>query len=209
MELNKVLEWRYATKRMNGAKVPQEKVDSILKSVQLAPTSLGLQAFHLFSIENPALRQTIFEKSCQQPQVVEGSHLLVFAARTEVADQDIDAYMELVSKTRGVPVDKLAAFREMVASVQGMDSERLLNWTSRQVYIALGVALVAAAELNVDSTPIEGFSPEVMDEILGLKEKGLHSVVVLALGYRDEANDHLALAAKVRKPLNDIITTLL
>lgn len=208
MELNNILEWRYATKRMNGSKVPQEKVDAIVKAIQLTPTSLGFQAFHLFVVEDEALRKTIFEKSCQQPQMVEGSHVLVLAARTEITDEEVNNYINHVAKTRGIPVESLDGYKGMVASFKSKSAEEYLNWTARQVYIALGFGMVAAAAEQVDSTPIEGFDPASMDEILGLKEKGLHSVVLLALGYRDAANDRLANAAKVRKPISELVTVI-
>lgn len=208
MELNEVLNWRYATKRMNGTTVSQDKIDAIVKSVQLAPTSVGFQAFHLFVIEDKALRETIFEKSCQQPQVTEGSHLLVFAARTEITDSEIDNYINLVATTRNIPVESLDGYKGMVASFKEKSAEEYLNWTARQAYIAFGIALVSAAVEKVDATPIEGFNPSTMDEILGLKEKGLHSVVLITLGYRDEENDRLAKAKKVRKPISELVTVL-
>ncbi|MDD2797153.1 MAG: nitroreductase family protein [Bacteroidales bacterium] len=208
MEINEILNWRYATKKMTGAKVPQNKIDIIVKSVQLAPTSVGFQAFHLYVIEDEALRQTIFEKSCQQTQVVEGSHLLVFAARTEITDAEVDNYMNLVATTRNIPVESLNGYKGMVASFKQKTEQEYFDWTARQAYIAFSFALVAAAVENVDATPIEGFSPPVMDEILGLKEKGLKSVVLIALGYRDEANDKLAHAPKVRKPISELVTVI-
>jgi len=208
MELNEVLNWRYATKRMNGTTVSQDKIDAIVKSVQLAPTSVGFQAFHLFVIEDKALRETIFEKSCQQPQVTEGSHLLVFAARTEITDSEIDNYINLVATTRNIPVESLDGYKGMVASFKEKSAEEYLSWTARQAYIAFGIALVSAAVEKVDATPIEGFNPSTMDEILGLKEKGLHSVVLITLGYRDEENDRLAKAKKVRKPISELVTVL-
>jgi len=208
MELNEVLNWRYATKRMNGTTVSQDKIDAIVKSVQLAPTSVGFQAFHLFVIEDKALRETIFEKSCQQPQVTEGSHLLVFAARTEITDSEIDNYINLVATTRNIPAESLDGYKGMVASFKEKSAEEYLNWTARQAYIAFGIALVSAAVEKVDATPIEGFNPSTMDEILGLKEKGLHSVVLITLGYRDEENDRLAKAKKVRKPISELVTVL-
>lgn len=208
MDINEILNWRYASKRMSGAKVSQEKIDTILKAIQLAPTSLGLQPFHVFAIEDKALLQTISEKSCQQPQVAECSHLLVFAARTSITDAFVDQYIQLIVDTRNVPAESLAPYRGMINMYKDKSPADLLDWTARQVYIAFGVGLVAAASVQVDSTPIEGFSPEAMDEILDLKAKGLHSVVLIALGYRDEAKDHHAKAKKVRKHLTDLVTVI-
>ncbi len=208
MELNEILNWRYATKRMNGAKVSQEKIDKIVEAIQLTPTSLGFQPFHLFVVENEALRKTIFDKSCQQVQVTEGSHLLVLAARTEITDDEIEKYIQLVATTRGIPAVSLDGYKAMIATFKEKSPEHYLDWTARQAYIALGFGLIAAAAEQVDSTPIEGFDPHSLDEILGLKAQGLHSTVLITLGYRDEANDRLAKAAKVRKPISELVTVL-
>jgi nitroreductase / dihydropteridine reductase len=204
MELIKNLQWRYATKRMNGTKVPAEKLDNILTAIQLTPTSLGVQPFKVLVIEDQATLKAIHEKACQQPQVLECSALLVFAARTGLTDAEIDAYMNNVATTRNIPVSALDAFRGMVAAAQGFPSADYTVWAAKQAYIALGVSMVAAAELKIDATPMEGFSGPALDEVLKLEEKGLKSAVLLAVGYRDEQNDYLVNAAKVRKPKEEL-----
>lgn len=205
MELLETLNWRYAAKRMNGQKLPQEKLDKILDAIQLAPTSLGLQPFSVIVVEDEKIRQTISEKACQQPQVLESSHLLVFASWDSVSPEKVDDYMQNIAQTRGVSVDSLNDFKAMINGfVGGIEGEAVKNWTARQAYIAFGVGLVAAAHERVDATPMEGFNPAAMDEILGLKEKGLSSVVVIALGYRDQEKDTLATASKVRRQKEEL-----
>lgn len=199
MNLIDTLNWRYATKHMNGTKVPQEKLDTILEAVRLAPTSYGLQPFKVIVIENPALREQIFNESCPQPQIKEGSHLLVFAATKNIDSKQVDEYLNLIASTRNMPVEGLKDFKVMLDAVVATDQEKNFIWTARQAYIAFGVGIVAAAMENVDATPIEGFNPAALDKILGLSEQNLASVNILALGYRDEANDYLAKAPKVRK----------
>jgi nitroreductase / dihydropteridine reductase len=199
MNLIDKLNWRYATKRMNGTKVPQEKVDRILEAIRLAPTSFGLQPFKVIVIESPELREKIFNEACQQPQIKEGSHVLVFAANKKVSAEQVDDYMSRIASTRGIPIESLNDFKAMFAGIVASNAEQNFVWTARQAYIAFGVGIVAAANENVDATPMEGFSAEALDKILGLSEQNLGSTTILTLGYRDEANDYLANALKVRK----------
>jgi len=206
MDLNNLLEKRYATKRMTGEVVPDKDIRSILKSIQLAPTSLGMQALQVFVISDKEKLKEISEKSCQQPQIVQCSHLLVFAARNEMTDADISAYMNRIATTRNIPVESLGDFRAMIESLKEYSSEDFRQWSSKQTYILLGFGLVAAASLQVDSTPMEGFDKEALDAILNLEAQGLHSVVMLALGYRDEKTDYLVNAAKVRKSIDEMFT---
>ena len=207
--LTKQLEWRYATKRMNGKTVPQEKIDNILEAIRLTPSSYGLTPYSVLVIKDIELRKKIQPAAYMQPQIVEGSHLLVFAAWDNVTEKNVDDYMALVSATRGVPVSALADFKKYImGTVNSLDQAGRAHWAARQAYIALGTGLVAAASEEVDSTPMEGFDPAKLDEILGLKAKGLKSVVMLALGYRDTANDASAGYKKVRRSAKDLFIQL-
>ncbi len=199
MSLKDSLSWRYATKRMTGAKVPQEKVNKILEAIRLAPTSFGLQPFKVIVIEDEKLREEIFNNACQQPQIKEASHVLVFAANKKVRAEQVQEYMELIATTRNIPVESLNAFKAMFDGIVRSTAEQNFVWTARQAYLAFGVGIVAAALEQIDATPMEGFNPSALDRILGLTEENLGSTTILALGYRDETNDSLAKAAKVRK----------
>ncbi len=204
MNLIEKLNWRYATKRMNGAKVPQDKLDKILEAIRLAPTSFGLQPFKVIVIENKELREKIFNEACQQPQIKEASHILVFAANKNVSETQIAEYMNLIATTRNIPVEGLSGFKAMFNGVVAGSPEQNYAWTARQAYIAFGIGIAAAALEDVDATPMEGFSVEAMDRVLGLADQNLSAVTILSLGYRDEANDQLAKAPKVRKSKNDL-----
>ena len=199
MTLIEKLNWRYATKRMNGTKVPQEKIDRILEAIRLSPTSFGLQPFKVIVVEDPALRERIYEEACHQPQIKEASHILVFAANKNVGAELVDDYMNLIAKTREIPVENLDGFRAAFDGIVAGDTAQNFIWTARQAYIAFGVGIVAATNEDVDATPMEGFSTEALDKILGLTEQNLGSTTILTLGYRDEKNDQLVHAAKVRK----------
>lgn len=203
------LKWRYATKRMNGQKVPSEKLEKILEAIQLAPTSIGLQPFTVLVIDSAELRAKIAPAIYNQPQITEGSHVLVFAAWKEYSKENVEKYLNHIAALRGIPVESLDGMRNMISgSISGKTPEQLLNWNMRQAYIALGTGLVAAAEEQVDATPMEGFDPEALNAALGLNEKGLHSTVVMTLGYRDAANDRLNGAAKVRRPKEELFIRL-
>ena len=203
------LKWRYATKRMNGQKVPAEKLENILDAIQLAPTSIGMQPFTVLVIEDPELKAKIAPAIYNQPQITEGSHVIVFAAWKEYSSENVDKYINHIASLRGIPVESLDGMRNMVSgSIAGKTPEQLLNWNMRQAYIALGTGLVAAAEEKVDATPMEGFDADALDAALGLAEKGLHSTVILALGYRDAENDYLSSAAKVRRDKEELFVRL-
>ena len=170
MNLIEKLNWRYAVKRMNGTKVPQEKVESILEAIRLAPTSLGLQAFKVFV------------------QVTQNWLSIKF-----------DEYIQLIATTRNTTVEGLNDFKAHFNRIVNDTAEHNFAWTSRQAYIAFGVGIAAAAIENVDATPMEGFNAEVLDTILGLSDQNLSAVTILTIGYRDNENDYLVNAAKVRK----------
>jgi nitroreductase / dihydropteridine reductase len=199
MSLIDKLNWRYAAKRMTGTKVPPEKLERILEASRLAPTSMGLQGFKVIVIEDKALREEIYNRACQQLQIKEASHVLVFAANKKVTQHQVDGYIYNVSKTRNISLDKLQGHKDMFAGIVAGDAKQNFSWTARQTYIALGVGLVAAMEEEVDATPMEGFNNATLDEILGLADQNLASVSIMTLGYRDEANDHYVYAPKVRK----------
>lgn len=203
------LEWRYAAKRMNGQKVPAEKIENILEAIQLAPTSIGLQPFTVLVIEDADTRAKIAPAIYNQPQITEGSHVIVFAAWKDYSIENVDKYIHQIATLRGIPVKTLEGMRNMaIGAVSAKTHEQLLVWNQKQAYIALGVAMVAAAEEQVDATPMEGFDPDALDAALGLTEKGLRSTVVLALGYRDEKNDYLHGKAKVRRDKNELFVKI-
>lgn len=209
MTVTDALKWRYATKRMTGKRVPGEKVDHILEAVRLSASSMGLQPYTILVVENDALKERIRPAAYNQPQITESSHLIVFTAWSDIREEQIDEYMQQIADVRGVSLDSLSDFRQaLVQTVENRTPDERYEWAARQVYIALGTALTAAAVEKVDATPMEGFNPEEVDKILQLKERGLKSVALLALGYRDEENDFLANAKKVRREKENLFIQL-
>lgn len=209
MELLEAMNWRYAAKKMNGQKIPAEKVDTILEAIRLSASSAGLQPYTVIVIDNHELKGKIHELACPQPQIVEGSHLLVFAHWANVEAAQVDAYMQLIADTRNVPVESLRPFADSIkGNILSKTSEEQAIWASRQAYIGLGSALIAAATEHVDATPMEGFNAAALDKILDLPAKGLRSVALVALGYRDAEKDFLAKATKVRRSRKDLFIEL-
>ncbi len=206
MEEIQHLNWRYATKKYSSKIISQEHIDTILEAIRLAPTSLGLQAFKVFVIDkNSALREQLLPIAYNQTQISDASHLLVFAAYTEVHNQHIQNYLSNIANTRQIPIEALDGFKKSIHGfTSNKNEQQTAEWASRQCYIALGMAMDTAAKLKIDTTPMEGFNHEGLDQVLGLKERNLTSSVILALGYRDEENDKLASLPKVRKPHTEL-----
>lgn len=209
MSIIDALNWRYATKRMNGNTIPKDKLDLILKAISLAPSSFGLQPYSVIVVENSDLLEKIKLVANMQPQITEASALLVFAAWDNLTQERIDAYIKRISAVREVSEASLSQIKTMIATTLKNTEADNFIWNAKQSYIALGIGLVAAAEEKIDSTPMEGFDHEKVDEILPLKQKGLKSTVLLALGYRDAANDYLVNLKKVRREEEKLISTML
>ncbi len=199
MELLKSLEWRYATKKMNGEKVPQDKLDRILEATRLAPSSYGLTPYNVIVVEDQKLKEELQGAAYGQTQLVDSSAVLVFATWDDVTEEAVDIYINETARQRGIGSEMLGEFSGMIkGTIANMTQEHKVTWAQRQAYIGLGFALTAAATEEVDSTPMEGFNPVAVDNILGLNELGLKSVALLPLGYRDTENDYLASMKKVR-----------
>jgi nitroreductase len=199
MELLKSLEWRYATKKMNGEKIPQDKLERILEATRLAPSSYGLTPYNVIVVEDQKLKEELQGACYGQTQLSESSAVLVFATWDDVTEHSVGNYINEIAKQREIPVESLNGLQDMMnGSLTNMTQEQKISWAQRQAYIGLGFALTAAAVEEVDSTPMEGFVPESVDTVLGLQELGLKSVVVLPLGYRDTENDSLSTLKKVR-----------
>lgn len=206
--LLQLLQWRYAAKKMDPSlSVPQDKVDRILEAIRLTATSSGLQPYEVLVVTNPALREQIKPVSWNQGQVTDCSHLLVFAAWDNYTADRINGMFDLVNEVRAIRNDGWEAYRQqLLATYPQRDAETNFQHAARQAYIGLGTALIAAAEEQVDSTPMEGFDPAAVDEILGLRARGLRSVVMLPLGYRAAAGDWLVDLQKVRRPTEQFVT---
>ncbi len=210
MDLLEKLEWRYATKIMDPLKkVPQDKVDRILEAVRLAPTSSGLQPFEVIVITNKALLEKIKPIANNQGQVADCSHLLVFVAWDDYTPARINKMFDLVAEARGGTNEGWEIYRKhLLSSYPQRGPEVNFQHIARQAYIGLGVAITAAAVEDVDCTPMEGFKPDELDALLDLRARGLRSVLLLPLGYREADRDWLVSLKKARRPREDFITEI-
>jgi len=209
MELLDKLQWRYATKAMNGKTVAQEKIETILEAARLAPTSSGLQPFEILVVTNQKIKEDIKTIAWNQSVVTDCSHLLVFAAWDTYTEERINTFFDLTNKVRGTSNEGWESYRQQLLKTYPIrDAEVNFNHAAKQAYIAFGLAIAAAAFEGVDCTPMEGFDATALDKILGLKEKGLRSAVMLPVGYRDTENDWLVNLTKVRKSTEDLVTII-
>jgi len=201
------LKWRYATKKYDPTKkIAQADVDKIIEAARLAPTSSGLQQFRLIVITNQELKDKIVPIAKNQQIVADCSHLLVFVAWDKYTDERIDKQFNYITDERGLPRGRMSSYTDRLKKLylNQTEKENFVH-TARQAYIGFGLAIAQAAELKVDCTPMEGFNTDELDELLDLRSKGLRSVLLLPLGYRDAENDWLEKMKKVRKPKEDFV----
>lgn len=204
--ITEALAWRYATKEFDSSKkIDDATLDLLLESMRLTASSYGLQPWKFIVVDDPAIRAQLKTVAWEQSQVVDASHLIVLARPTEITLATVEKYIAHIAQVRGIPAETLDGFKSMIAdTVSRRSQEELANWASRQIYIALGTLLETAALLGIDGCPMEGFDNAKFDEILGLKEKGLASVVICPIGHRSD-NDKMAALPKVRFPKEEVV----
>ena len=201
--------WRYATKKFDATKkVTSIDMDILKEAIRLSASSYGLQPYQVLIIENQEIRAQLQPAAWGQTQIVDASHVIVFATETNFGDLQIDKYIKNLTETRGIPTESVQGYADFMKSkINGLTDDQKTVWTAKQTYLALGNLLNAAAELKIDVTPMEGFEPEKFDAILGLEKRGLHSAVVATIGYRhnEDATQHYA---KVRKSNEQLFINL-
>jgi nitroreductase/dihydropteridine reductase len=209
MNIVKSLEWRYAAKRMNGQKISDANLKDIQEAIRLSASSIGLQPYKVLVISSSDTKEKIAPTAYNQPQVLECSHLLVFTVWDRMTDSKAEEYLGLVQSERGVTRESLSTLVGYLDNLKKLSEMDFYHWASKQAYIALGTGMLAAASLEIDSTPMEGFNKEELDASLELSRIGLKSVVLLALGYRDTEKDWLLKMKKVRRTREDLFLPIL
>ena len=201
--------WRYATKKFDTTKkVSNEDLEILKESIRLSASSYGLQPYKVLIIENPDLRAQLQPAAWGQSQIVDASQLLIFANITNFGDTEIDAYIKNLTETRGVPAEAVKGYADFMKSkISTLPVEKRNIWTSKQTYLAMGNLLNAAADLNIDVTPMEGFEPEKVNEILGLDKLGLNASLIATVGYRHNEDDTQHYV-KVRKSNTELFINL-
>lgn len=200
------LKWRYAVKKFDHHKILSDNQINILKQAfNLTATSYGLQPIKLVVVKNKDIQKELVLHSWNQQQVFQASHLLVICVDTKLDETDVEKYFERVKEIRNTPDEIINSFKEyLTTTISKKTTEDLLSWGKNQAYLALGNLLTVCANEKIDSCPMEGFIPEKYDEVLGLKEKNLSSVLVLPVGYRAE-DDIMTHQKKVRKNIGEIV----
>ena len=205
MSLLDKLKWRYATKKFDATKkLSAEQLDNLLEAIQLAPSSYGLQTYKVLVVEDEAIRKQLRDAAYGQTQLTDASQVLVFASETTIDEAMVNEFVDHIAEVRNIDRNYLTGYEQMmVGTVNSLPDEKKITWSHKQAYIALGFLLAAAAELEIDACPMEGFDAAKFDEILGLKEKGLTASVIAPIGFRAEDDDYAKLA-KVRKSKEDL-----
>ena len=203
------LNWRYATKKFDATKkISASDLNTLKEAVRLAASSYGLQPYKVVVVENPEIREQLKAAAYGQTQITDASQLFIFANDLNAGPESVAAYIKNISETRGIPVEALGGFEDMMNGVISNLSQDAKNiWTAKQTYIALGTLLSAAAELKIDATPMEGFNPAAFNEILGFDKLGLNASVIATVGYRHE-EDEAQHFKKVRKSQEELFITL-
>ncbi len=201
------LQWRYACKKFDSErKLDAATLEIVLQAINLTATSLGMQMLKCVVVENQTLKDELVASCYNQMQVADCAAVLVFCRYNEVTESHVEEYLSRTSKTRNVALDhpKIQGFKKMITTTVNMPDEQRKHWMINQVYIALGNLMTVCANLRIDACPMEGFVPQQVDEILGLHEHGLSSVVLCPIGYRHE-EDPYATMPKVRRNLEDFV----
>ncbi len=202
--------WRYATKKYDSSrKVSDAHISSLKEAIRYSVSSLGLQPYKVLMISDPQLRKRLAQHSMMNGNSIENaSHLFVFAAHSDFTAEDVDAFVANTAKERNLSAESILSMTQNIRHyVESMDPEVRKIWFAKQTYIALGNLINAAAELEIDATPMEGFDRKAYDEILGLEKLHLTATVIATVGYRHE-NDSFQYLKKVRKPENELFINL-
>lgn len=200
------LNWRYAVKKFDTTRVlSNEQVETIKNAFNLTATSYGLQPISMVIVSNKEIQNQLVPHSFDQQQVAQASHVLVICIENEIDGDYISSYFRQVKRVRGVSSEILDPFKDaLINDFSKKDIQEIKDWSKNQAYLALGNLLTVCAVEKIDACPMEGFAPEAYDNLLGLKKKGLTSVLVLPIGYRAE-DDAFATFKKVRKDMNESI----
>lgn len=208
MNYLEALNWRYSVKRFNGKKIPSEKLNNILEAGRLSVSSQGLQPYHLLVVENDETIQKLIPAFYNPSQISTCSHLIALVSKTNINKEYVDNYFSHIINERGVTLEQLVAFRNNInTQLENQTSQEMESWSEKQSYIVLGSLIMASAQENIDSCPMEGFRQDILEDILKIDKESEKIAVVLTLGYRAE-DDNFQNFKKVRKPADKFIKFL-
>ena len=201
------LQWRYATKQFDAQKkIPADLWSALEDALVLTPSSFGLQPWKFIVVTDQTVKQELVAASWKQSQPADCSHHVIFAAKNNLTEADVDRFLDRQVEIRGGSKEALAGYRGMIVGFAGKATQEgwIKEWAIRQVYIAIGNFMTSAAVLGVDTCPMEGIATTEYDRTLGLTGTEYSTVVACAAGYRT-ATDKYATAPKVRFPASEVI----
>lgn len=198
--------------------ISDEHMEQVRQLLQLAASSTNAQPWY-FVIASTDEGKARIAKSTQgqfefnAPSIRDASHVIVFASRDELSEDYLLRILEQEEKdgrydAEEASKDKMHNARQMFYNIHKEDLGDAEHWLDKQVYLNLGSFLLGVSGLGIDATPMEGFDPEVLDKELGLDKKGMHSLVIVPIGYRDEEKDYNAKLPKSRLPYSEIISEI-
>lgn len=201
--------WRYSTKKFDATKeISDADLDTLKEGIRLTASSYGLQPYQVLFVKSTEIRQQLLPFSWNQKQIVDSQYVVVFANVLNLGETEIDAYFDNLIISRGIKQEDIKGYSNfMKSNIAGKSEEERNTWTEKQTYIALGNLLNIAAELRIDTTPMEGFSSEEYNKILGLTPKGLNAAVIATIGYRHQDDDTQHFP-KIRKSNEDLFVTI-
>ena len=208
MNYLEALNWRYSVKKFDGRKISSEKLNNILEAGRLSVSSLGLQPYHLLVVENDETIQKLIPAFYNPSQISTCSHLIALVTKTHINKEYVDNYFSHIINERGVTLEQLVAFRNNInAQLENQTSQEMESWSEKQSYIVLGSLIMASAQENIDTCPMEGFKSDILEDVLKIDKESEKIAVVLTLGYRAE-DDNFQNFKKVRKPADKFIKFL-
>jgi nitroreductase len=204
-DIIKALNWRYATKKFDlEKKIDQNVFEDIIEVLRLSPSSYGLQPWKFIVVNNKETKNKISLAAYGQPQITDASHIIIFSNKKNIDAKLVDDYMQFVSKEKGIDIENLQGFKDMInGSFSDKTSEELRAWATSQLYLSVGNLLTSCAIFGIDACPMEGFDKLKVNDILGLNALELESKVIVALGYR-ASDDKSASSKKIRFAKEDV-----
>ncbi|MBU2917926.1 NAD(P)H-dependent oxidoreductase [Psychrosphaera sp. F3M07] len=205
MELEKALQWRYSVKQFSEQKVSQQNLNTLLELTRLSASSYGLQPYKIIVIESAVIRQQLVPYSYGQDKVANSSHLIIFAAQTEIGNATVDRYITKHNQITNSTSEQLAPYaNHMKMALKQKSDEQKQQWAHQQAYIALGNFITCAAAMKIDTCPMTGFDTTKYDSILALESEGLTASVICPIGYRSQ-DDAQAAMPKVRFAFDELM----
>lgn len=209
-QLLEQLNWRYAVKKFDSSKkISTHEWAALEQALVLTPSSYGLQPWRFLVVQSPEVRRQLTPLTWKQTQVEDCSHFVVLTHLRQIGEEHIKKFVQSTAKIRGLEVEKLKGFQEMMIKdvVTGPRSKVAATWAAKQCYIAMGNLMTSAAMLAIDTCPMEGLDPVGYDKVLNLEASDYQTAMAVACGYR-HVDDSYQRLKKSRFDVSDVVRTV-